>query len=1037
MLAAPLVNDEPMIEAWEAWNLFARVVTCCFPASALTCFNVMGKGPQQAWREKVTLCAIFFLLSAFVVFFIAGLNPLMCPATTKIDFIPPNTSGSILVQGITYNLAASSVNLQNSIKNAQGQDASDLFALPTYPACVGLDTDVYPFARASVAPACVASKTCLSTDGLVPYKTTSTGQAVDPTAAYTWDELQARHYIVFKEAVLNFAPYYRSAPIPGNPVDDLLRYFQSAGISDASRSLVLHEAFANNPAARECLNQRFLAGRINEESISCVFALVISIVVAIIVLSVMITRFAMAVFFDWFVSHRLARTPLNIAPTVISSSLSRPSRRIGDESAGKAGFDTELGALNGDGLKKQPSMDSVSIGLDLYTILLVTCYSEGEASLRTTMESLAATDYTDSRKLLFVIADGNITGKGNAKSTPDLLLDMIEVDETFGGEPKPYSYIAVASGSKGHNMARVYVGHFVQGDHRVPTILVIKCGTPEEASDAKPGNRGKRDSQLILMNFFTRVMLNDRMTPLDFDLFRKTQHLMGVTPDYFEIVLMVDADTQVAKDSLRLMINAMHNDPAIMGLCGETRIENKTQNWVTMIQVFEYYISHHLGKAFESMFGGVTCLPGCFCMYRIKARRDNGDWVPILVNPDVVETYSTNEVESLHQKNLLLLGEDRFLTTMMLRTFPHRKMVFIPRAVCKTIVPDDFATLLSQRRRWINSTIHNLAELILVNNLCGTFCFSMQFIVFLDLISTAVLPASIVAALYIIIEVAIKASSTAFTTGQLYTIGTLCLVIFFPCMIVLLSFRRYQFIGWLLVYICALPIWNLVLPLYAFWHFDDFSWGATRQLAGQKSQARGGDHGDASGVFDGSKVSLKRWEEYERAWRRRKFQAKAAARNAKLRQEYERDQYSSAASSSSQLTHIEHSHEGMGGHRTQSLSSFDFGNASSSSVNSQHGGDDEGAAIGSFPRKVSVRRHPVNDFHVPQRSTSQDSFHSQAPLDPIGRNSEHHFGEATHHVPHLMQRMGSVDSVASSAPSYSSAGAPQRHLYPDHRYQAM
>ena len=57
--------------------------------------------------------------------------------------------------------------------------------------------------------------------------------------------------------------------------------------------------------------------------------------------------------------------------------------------------------------------------------------------------------------------------------------------------------------------------------------------------DKKPGNRGKRDSQLILMNFFSRVTYNDRMTPLDFDLFRKIHILMGVTPDFFEVCLMV------------------------------------------------------------------------------------------------------------------------------------------------------------------------------------------------------------------------------------------------------------------------------------------------------------------------------------------------------------------------------------------------------------------------------------------------------------------------------------------------------------------
>ena len=62
---------------------------------------------------------------------------------------------------------------------------------------------------------------------------------------------------------------------------------------------------------------------------------------------------------------------------------------------------------------------------------------------------------------------------------------------------------------------------------------------PGEAKDKKPGNRGKRDSQLVLMQFFSRVTYNDRMSPLDYDIFRKLHTLTGVTPDYFETVLMV------------------------------------------------------------------------------------------------------------------------------------------------------------------------------------------------------------------------------------------------------------------------------------------------------------------------------------------------------------------------------------------------------------------------------------------------------------------------------------------------------------------
>ena len=47
------------------------------------------------------------------------------------------------------------------------------------------------------------------------------------------------------------------------------------------------------------------------------------------------------------------------------------------------------------------------------------------------------------------------------------------------------------------------------------------------------------------MNFFSRVTYNDRMTPLDFDLFRKIHILMGVTPDFFEVCLMVSFNSNL------------------------------------------------------------------------------------------------------------------------------------------------------------------------------------------------------------------------------------------------------------------------------------------------------------------------------------------------------------------------------------------------------------------------------------------------------------------------------------------------------------
>ena len=104
--------------------------------------------------------------------------------------------------------------------------------------------------------------------------------------------------------------------------------------------------------------------------------------------------------------------------------------------------------------------------------------------------------------------------------------------------------------------------------------------------------------------------------------------------------------------------------------------------------MFEYYISHHLNKAFESMFGGVTCLPGCFSMYRIKAPKgDGGYWVPVLANPDVVEHYSENVVDTLHKKNLFSLAEDPYLATFLLKHFPTLRTKFTPDAIAHTIAP--------------------------------------------------------------------------------------------------------------------------------------------------------------------------------------------------------------------------------------------------------------------------------------------------------------------------------------------------------------
>ncbi|EJF57737.1 glycosyltransferase family 2 protein [Dichomitus squalens LYAD-421 SS1] len=963
----------------DAWRIFSRVVSFWAPDFLLESLGgLRDKQKRQAWREKIALCFIIIILCGGVGFVTVGFQKVLCPDTTQFvsRFAPKGSVGGVLgVQGWQMNITkfptAQGVNFTDLLKSP-GQDITTLFQrnASQYPACSGLS-----FRAAAEAPCPQADKcpigqldtTSLEKDGFI--NTTL-------VVGYDWDQVAAlQNYLVIDGAVLNMNSYMalHPTPIPSDNVDaairTVLQNMPGGSGRDATRLFYYRSELRQ---AVPCLVQRYYAGNIDKITPGCVVSQLVLYAGLIVVLSLVMVRFAMACVFNWFMSSRLAGPPDNltlnrsaISPAVMPEGANVSIDNLNGTApwAGPGGTkrlmkpnsktvrsmvsSSSTLVNNRDSGAAAPVMSLAQIGAELFAVCLVTCYSEGEDSLRTTLDSISTTSYADQRKLLFVVADGMITGAGEKRSTPDICVSLLEADPRFGN-PVPMSYAAVGSGAKSENRAMVYAGHYTVAGRRTPTVVVVKCGTEQEAAtDKKPGNRGKRDSQLILMNFFSRVTYNDRMSPLDFDLFRKIHVLMGVTPDFFEVCLMVDADTKVYPDSLKYLVNCMHHDQMIMGVCGETRIANKRQSWVTAIQVFEYFISHHNAKAFESVFGGVSCLPGCFSMFRLKARKATGDdWVPLIIKPEIVKEYSQSVVTTLHEKNLLLLGEDRFLTTILLRTFPNRKMMFLPQAKCRTVVPDTFSVLLSQRRRWINSTIHNLMELVLVRNLCGTFCFSMQFVVFMDLLGTVVLPIAI-SLTYMLIVGMILAPPHNFE--EAIPLVLLIAVLGLPAILILITTRKVVYIFWMLIYLAALPVWNFVLPVYAFWHFDDFSWGETRKVEGER---KGEAHGEGAGVIGAASVPMRRWEDWERS-RLRKIR-----REERRRREFER-QHGAYIGSNGELVARSEVYSQYDGSDTVSVASSDD--------------DHWGAQIGGY-NENSVQYPPPPVTLMPQALASAETI---------------------------------------------------------------
>ena len=72
----------------------------------------------------------------------------------------------------------------------------------------------------------------------------------------------------------------------------------------------------------------------------------------------------------------------------------------------------------------------------------------------------------------------------------------------------------------------------------------------------------------------------------------------------------IDADTRVKETALKYLVHRLENKKSVTACCGETRVDNKTQSLVTMLQVFEYYSSHHVSK--NDMRVSEEAIESCF-----------------------------------------------------------------------------------------------------------------------------------------------------------------------------------------------------------------------------------------------------------------------------------------------------------------------------------------------------------------------------------------------------------------------------------------
>ncbi|KAJ2482245.1 ATP-dependent RNA helicase, partial [Coemansia sp. RSA 2320] len=516
------------------WNAFARIVTLWMPDFVLRILlRKETPGKRLAWREKIALCFIILLITAFTALISFGLSALFCHPVDPISldalrekYGANGTQKLTVIRGRLYDVTDARHASSLGLTPLQfGSDASGMFA-------------PFPDEAKKCAhwPPGKTSRNCYSVFGESPACGAMSRQKLDTLRqletnkwiAYQWDDVLhgngSGNLFVYNEFVYSLRPYLASTAAPGGDEyfgKDLTQTLRDLVGTDAtiavSRSRALQELVP-------CWDAQLRLGRIEGSTVGCVITSSITILVTVILNIMILIKLACAVLFDWAFSVQL---------TKITKHFIRGSN------------------------KRVP-----------HVLITITCYDENEDTIRSTLDSIALTNYACSRKILFIIADGDVAATGDTRTTPQVLRGLINRSNPH--EPvQPLPYIAVGEGPWAFNAAEVIPGSYVSlNGITVPCILIIKVGTKREREQNMPkaGNRGKRDSQLIILQWLRNVLLNDHLTPLEFELCRSASQLAKLNPDQFEYLLMVDADTSIDIECIPRLVAAMERDPGIMGL---------------------------------------------------------------------------------------------------------------------------------------------------------------------------------------------------------------------------------------------------------------------------------------------------------------------------------------------------------------------------------------------------------------------------------------------------------------------------------------
>ncbi len=219
---------------------------------------------------------------------------------------------------------------------------------------------------------------------------------------------------------------------------------------------------------------------------------------------------------------------------------------------------------------------------------------------------------------------------------------------------------------------------------------IFSAGYPLDKLEVVCVNDGSTDNTLTEM--LAAQTRHPRLVVVDFEKNRGLCHAWGVSTLIArgEFMVCVDSDTFIFPGSLLKLMQGFV-DPTVGGISGHCDVENANVNMLTRMQDVRYYFSYKIMKAAESVFGTVSCLPGCFSAYRRVCVLDVlGRWL----NATVLGEHGN-------------FADDRSLTNKILKDY---KILYDDEALATTIAPEDWRQYTRQQARWMRSYLREIVK---------------------------------------------------------------------------------------------------------------------------------------------------------------------------------------------------------------------------------------------------------------------------------------------------------------------------------------